>query len=86
MTRKQAQHLMYDWGNELLPTDFCETVYLSIKGIGTKTFKDCCYHDSEGYIFIWTKEESIMIKKKDLGDFVSIPDNKKIILSLKKVT
>lgn len=86
MTTKQAQFLLKDWGSNLLPEDYCETIYLSIRGVGTKTFKNCCYHESDGYIFIWTREESFMVKKTDMGDFVSIPDNKEILISLKKVT
>lgn len=85
MTRKQAQFLLDDWGSNLLPEDYCETIYLSIKGVGTKTFKECCYHDDDGYIFIWTREERFIIDKRDLGDFVAVSDNKKILVSLKKV-
>ena len=86
MTNKQAQFLLKDWGNNLLPDDYCETVYLSIKGVGAKTFKNCCYHDSGNYIFIWTSGENLAINKKNLGDFVSVPTDasKRILVSVKK--
>lgn len=85
MTQKQAEYLLQDWGGNLLPEDYCETIYLSVKGVGTKTFRQCCYHDAGDYVFIWTKEESFKAKKKDLGDFV-MSDNKRSLISLKKVT
>ena len=86
MTTKQAQFLLKDWGSNLIPEDYCETIRLSIKGVGTKIFNECCYHDSDDYIFIWTKTDSFVIKKKDLGEFVSISSgaSKQILVSLRK--
>jgi hypothetical protein len=54
--------------------------------VGTKVFKKCCYHDVENYIFIWTREDTFLIDKKELGDFVIIPQNSKSFLLTKKVT
>jgi hypothetical protein len=87
MTNKQAQFLLKDWGSNLLPEDYCETIQLSIKGVGTRMFKQCCYHESDEYVFIWTVEESFIASKKDLGDFVSLYGDlsKRTLLSLKKV-
>lgn len=81
MTRKQATQLMKDWGKNLLPEDFCETLYISIKGIGAKTFKSCSYHEQDNYIFIWTKQDKFLVNKKELGDFVAIANPHNTILS-----
>lgn len=84
MTRNQALQLQRDWGKDLESRDYSETLYLSIKGIGAKTFKNCCHHEHEGYIFIWTKEESFLVSKKELGDFVMVEDPQDSILSIKQ--
>lgn len=84
MTHKQALQLQIDWGKALEPRDFNETLYLSINGVGTKVFKKCCHHEHEGYLFIWTLEESFFIKKKDLGDFILVDGPVDPVISLKK--
>jgi hypothetical protein len=86
MTRKQAQLLLDDWTYAIEEKDLCENIYVSIKSVGTKVFKKCCYHETENYIFIWTKEDKFLINKKELGDFVIIPQNSKSFLLTKKVT
>jgi hypothetical protein len=85
MTKEQANYLLNDWGKNLSPEDYCETIYLNIVGIGSRRFKDCCYHDADGYIFIWTRTESFVVNKMDLGEFLLIPDDKKVLVSLEKV-
>lgn len=84
MTRNQALQLQNDWGKHIEKNDMNDNIYLSIKGVGAKVFKKCCYHEQEGYIFIWTKEESFLVKRKDLGDFVLIENPSNTVISLKK--
>jgi len=72
MTKKQALQLQQDWGKHLSPNDYNQTLYLSIKGIGTKVFKECYYHEQDNYMFVWTKNESFIAKKQELGDFVAV--------------
>jgi hypothetical protein len=73
MTKRQAQRLMQDIEKELTENDYCENVYMSVKNIGTKVFKNCVYHMAEGYTFIWTKTESFLINEKEIGDCVIVP-------------
>lgn len=84
MTNKQALQLQKDWGENLTDEDFHETLYLSIKGIGAKTFKFCSYHEHDNYVFIWTKDESFLIDKKELGDFVMVSNTYSTIVSSEK--
>lgn len=83
MTHAEATDLMLDWGKNLLPKDFCETLYLSISGIGTKTFKSCSFHQQDDFLFIWTKNENFLINRNEIGDFVAIPNPTESILSTK---
>lgn len=73
MTRKQADRLQMDIGKSISPEDFIEDIYISIKGVGTKTFRKCVYHEVDNWIFIWTEDDSYIFNKKDLGDCVIIP-------------
>jgi len=73
MTLKQATNLKEDIGKNIRPFDYCEDVYLSIKGIGNKSFRNCTYLESEGWLFIWTESESFIINTNDIGDFIFIP-------------
>ena len=82
MTKKQANNLMSDLRKELTSTDFCETLYVSINGIGTKIFKECAYHECDGYTFIWTSDESFLIDKKDCGDFIVVPQSKENFITI----
>lgn len=86
MTKAQAQRLMDDLGENLIPEDYCEDLYISIKNVGTKTFKQCSYYECEGYAFIWTLTDKFLISKKEIGDFVLIPKNKESLIKIKKVT
>ncbi len=85
MTIKQANLLMDDWGKSLLPQDFSETLYISIKGIGNKTFKSCSFHEEDNYMFIWTKQDRFLVDKKELGDFLAILNPQNTLLSKKVI-
>lgn len=85
MTRNQAQRLMEDIEKSLTKKNFCEDIYLSIKNVGTKTFKNCAYYEIEGFTFIWTEKERYLISKKEIGDYVIIPYDPNFKISLKKV-
>lgn len=86
MTRNQAQRLMEDIGKSLTKADYSEDIYLSIRDIGTKVFKKCAYHEVDGYTFIWTEKEQYLISRKEIGDYVVIPYDAAIQITLKKVT
>ena len=73
MTRKQAECLKKDLEKSITLEDYIEDLYISIKGIGSKVFKNCVYLEAEGWIFIWTKEESYILRKKDIGECVIAP-------------
>ena len=83
MTHQQATDLMLDWGKNLLPVDFCETLYLSIRGVGTKTFKSCSFHQEDDYLFIWTKTENYLLNRNEIGDFVAVSNPVETILTTK---
>ena len=84
MTRKQALQLQKDWGVNLTKEDFKETLYISIKGVGNKTFNRCCYYEQDNYLFIWTKGEEFLINKKELGKFIAITDPHAVITTKQK--
>jgi hypothetical protein len=84
MTSKQAIQLQKDWGQHLTEEDYHETLYVSIKGVGAKTFKSCSYHEQDDYIFIWTRDESFLIDRKELGDFVIVSNTYSTIVSSEK--
>ena len=85
MTRNQAQQLMEDIEKSLTSRDFCENIYLSIKDVGTKVFKKCVYHETDGFTFIWTETERYLISKREIGDHVIIPYDPNFKVSLKRV-
>lgn len=86
MTKKQAQNLMNDLGKHLTESDFCQNIYISTQLCGSKVYRNCAYYDTDGYIFIWSKEKSEMLCHKEIGDYVTIPHTSEKILALKKVT
>ena len=43
------------------------------ENVGTKVFRRCAYYEAEGFTFIWTQENSFIMDKKEMGDFVIIP-------------
>lgn len=77
---------MEDIGKSLTKADYSEDIYLSIRDIGTKVFKKCAYHEVDGYTFIWTEKEQYLISRKEIGDYVVIPYDAAIQITLKKVT
>lgn len=84
MTLKQAQRLLDDLSHDIIKRDLVQNIYVSIKDIGTRVFKNCCYHEIENYIFVWTINDKFLINKKDLGDLVIIPQDSNILVSIKK--
>jgi hypothetical protein len=86
MTKKQAQFLMEDLGKSLSLSDYTENVYMSIRGVGTKVFRQCAFFEADGYTFIWTMNDKFLINNKELGDFVVVPLTHQTVVSLKKVT
>lgn len=84
MTRSQALKLKDDIGKTIEDADFCDEVYLSIKGVGAKVFKDCNLYEIEGWIFIWTREESFAFCRKDIGDFLMLENPKSFSTNLEK--
>jgi hypothetical protein len=85
MKRGEAQRLMEDLGKNISKSDYVDDIYLSIRGIGTKVFKNCAYFETDGYTFIWTENESFMLNKSEIGDYVIIPYKPSIKITLKKV-
>jgi len=73
MTLKQATNLQKDIGKSIEPDDYIDDIYLSIKDVGSKVFKECTHHRVDDWVFIWTKTESFLINRKDVGDFVMVP-------------
>lgn len=81
MTRLQAQRLMEDLGKNLTPQDYTENIYVSIKKVGTKVFRQCAFYESEGFTFIWTQKEKFLINRKEVGDFVVVPYSHEALVS-----
>jgi len=73
MTKKQAEHLKEDLEKSITLDDYVEDLYVSINGVGSKVFKNCVYLEVEGWLFIWTHEDSYMVRRKDIGDCVIAP-------------
>ncbi len=73
MTKKQAERLKEDLEKSITLDDYVEDLYISIKDIGSKVFRNCVYLEAEGWIFIWTHEESYVVRKKDIGECVIAP-------------
>ena len=63
--------------------DYCENIYLSIKDVGAKVFRECAYFETESWVFIWTLDDSFVFSKKLIGDFVLVHPNETMV-SLKK--
>lgn len=84
MNRLNANKLMIDLGKELSEDTFVDNIYLSIRNVGTKVFKKCKFERLEGWIFIWTQDDSFCVKEKDLGDFLVIDTDSPSLIELKK--
>ncbi len=72
---------MEDLGKQLSPQDYSENIYVSIKNVGTKVFRQCAFHEADGYTFIWTKKETFIISRKEVGDFVVVPYTHEALVS-----
>ena len=83
MNRKQADNLLTDLRKSLRPRDYCEDIYLSFKGIGSKSFKSCAFFETEKWLFIWTPDDSFVFDKKEVGDYVFV-SSKETVASLSK--
>lgn len=77
--------MMDDLGKNITEQDYIDDIYLSINGVGTQVFKNCSYFEADGYTFIWTKEARFLISRKEVGDYVIIPYDPNIKITLKKV-
>lgn len=85
MTKSQAQRLMQDLGKNLSEFDYCQDIYISTMKNGSKAYRECAYFEIDGYTFIWTKNSSELLSKKEVGDYIIIPKTANTILTLKKV-
>jgi hypothetical protein len=72
MTPTQAHRFLGDIRSNLTISDYCQTIYISIREVGTKSFDNACYQSLEGWLFIWTKDDAFCVPEKELGDFVCI--------------
>ena len=70
MTKVQANRFLLDIRSKLDAEDYYQTVYISIRNVGNRSFKDACCQSLEGWLFVWTKGDSFCVLEKDLGDFV----------------
>lgn len=85
MNRTNANKLMADLGKEMNHASFTDNIYLSIRNVGTRVFKNCKFESLEGWMFIWTRDDSFCVKEKDLGDFLVIDTDSPVLVGLKKV-
>lgn len=72
MTPKQANLFLSDIQSELIPTDYCQNIYVSIRDIGTRSFVNAHCQSIDGWLFICTKTESFCVQEKNLGDYVCV--------------
>lgn len=72
MTSTQAGCFVNDIRSNLRDGDYCQTIYISIRDVGTKAFENACCQSIEGWLFIWTKDESFYVREKNLGDLVCV--------------
>ena len=72
MNLSQANNLQKDISKDISECDFVNDIYLTVKGIGTKVFRDCAFHETDDWIFIWTTSESFLINRKKIGDHVLV--------------
>jgi hypothetical protein len=86
MNRKQAENLLVDLRKNLQPRDYCEDVYLSLRGVGSKKFKSCAYFETETWLFIWTPDDSFVINKTEVGDLVFVPTKESVVSTSKENT
>jgi len=72
MTTVQANRFLSDIRSRLVDEDYCQTVYISIKNVGNRSFKDACCQSLEGWLFVWTKDDSFCVRESKLGDFICV--------------
>jgi len=76
MTSRQARNLSDDIRKELTDDSyFTDNIYLSIKNVGTKSFKNCKCDRLDGWLFIWTKDDTFLVRESEAGDFLIIDTN-----------
>ncbi len=85
MTAKQAQNLLQDLRKSLDHEDYCVDIYVSIKGVGSKSFKSCAYFETDRWLFVWLKDESFVLDRKKIGDFV-MASPKESVINVRKET
>lgn len=78
--------LMKDIGKDISEDDYQHDIYVSFKNGAPKSYRNCAYFESDGYTFIWTKNSSEMISRKEVGDYILIPADIAFHIDLKKVT
>lgn len=86
MTKSQAQRMMEDLGENLVESDYCHDIYISTKLAGSKSYRECAYFEIENYIFVWNRESSELISRKESGDYIIVPNKRDTVITLKKVT
>ena len=78
MNSRDAQRFSDDIRKELDENSFVDNIYMSVKHVGTKVFRNCKCDQIDGWIFIWTQTETYTVKESDMGDFVIIDTNMSI--------
>lgn len=76
MTTGQAKRMMEDLGKNLIDSDYSQNIYISTQLDGSKSYRKCAYFEADNYIFIWKKELSTLISRKQVGDYILVPASK----------
>ena len=84
MTTAAAKRLMADLGKNLTQDDYIENICVSMDGLISGVYKDCAYFESEGYTFVWTKEDSFLIDQKRVGRYAILQYNPSIKVAFNK--
>ena len=85
MKTQSAKRLMEDLGKNLTQDDYVENICISINGIISAVYEDCSYFESDGYTFVWTREDSFLIDEKKIGRYAILQYNPSIKVTLKTV-
>lgn len=83
MRKTEALRLLDDIKRDLDERDMSKSIYLSIRHIGTKVFKNAACQILDGWFFVITPSESFCIKESDMGDFICIDSTEMPIYSFK---
>lgn len=81
MNKTTAKNFSEDIRKQLTVDCFSDTIYLSIRNVGTRAFKNCKCDRIDGWLFIWTGEENFYVEETELGDFVFIDASEKQVLT-----